>query len=812
MVKIKIPKSKQNKKNKLEQDKVIPDYWISQNDKRFPNWINKTFIKYKLTENSIISNKDFKPFKYQLFLRDYMQHSSPYRGILLYHGLGSGKTCSAITIAENLKKDRNIIVISPASLKNNFIGDSKTGLLFCGDKEYNDDIKSINKYYTFISSNASNTIQQMNSISFDNSVIIIDEVHNLISRIVGGLSGDNKQGKMIYKKLLQAKNCKIIALSGTPIVNNIYEIAILFNILRGYLYVSIFKIESMTEKYDILKLNEEFKTISEIFHMEINMKNKTIEFYLSIPPYNNSYQTIINSIIIIAKKNNIILEYNVHQEYTLFPDEGDNVGKIEFEKNFTMKNKNEEKLKNIELFKRRILGLVSYYKSKEENLPKIIKNEIIKVEMSNYQFEVYQKARAEEKISHKLAEIRVFSRQFSNFAFPPDIIRPGIGDKIAKKNKNKEDNENSARLMHATESDEYISEVKKDELQKYHKKIIEALYKLTEDSDKYLIKDKLDIYSNKMKKMLDIVENTKGLVFIYSDFRSLEGIEIFSRILDANGYSKYGNNKSGYKYALYTGTEDYNERSKIISIFNNIQNRNGDEIKIIMVTAAGSEGLDLKNIRSVLIMEPYWNNVRIQQVIGRAVRRNSHIDLPENERNVSIYRFLSIISYDNKKNLKLKDQMSTDEVILDIANKKEYITKEMLHLLKETSVDCVLNAYDNNENIECFNFGENPEGIAFMPKLGKDLSRGVESETRNIEIKLRHGAISKDNFVYFIQNKKVYKVDNILQSIDILPKFKQKVAIDLDKKEVYDHDVAIRSKLKIIIGTYDDNGKFSVKN
>ena len=59
-----------------------------------------------------------------------MNNDSPYKGILLYHGLGSGKTCTSITIAENLKKEKNIIIMLPASLKNNFI---YKGILFCGD-------------------------------------------------------------------------------------------------------------------------------------------------------------------------------------------------------------------------------------------------------------------------------------------------------------------------------------------------------------------------------------------------------------------------------------------------------------------------------------------------------------------------------------------------------------------------------------------------------------------------------------------------------------------------------------------------------
>ena len=63
--------------------------------------------------------------------------------------------------------------------------------------------------------------------------------------------------------------------------------------------------------------------------------------------------------------------------------------------------------------------------------------------------------------------------------------------------------------------------------------------------------------------------------------------------------------------------------------------------------------LDLKNIRSVLIMEPYWNEVRIKQVIGRAVRRGSHLNLPKKDQNVSIYRFITKFTESQIKNSQL---------------------------------------------------------------------------------------------------------------------------------------------------------------
>ena len=65
-----------------------------------------------------------------------------------------------------------------------------------------------------------------------------------------------------------------------------------------------------------------------------------------------------------------------------------------------------------------------------------------------------------------------------------------------------------------------------------------------------------------------------------------------------------------------------------------VGNLRGEMIKLLMLTKSGAEGLDLKHVRQVHVMEPYWHEVRIQQVIGRAIRLRSHKDLPDAEQTV----------------------------------------------------------------------------------------------------------------------------------------------------------------------------------
>ena len=92
--------------------------------------------------DSIYGSDDFSLLTHQKIVRDYMNVYTPYRGLLLYHGLGSGKTCSSIAIAEGFKTKNQIMVMTPASLRVNYLEELKK----CGDLLYKK-----NQYWEFIS-------------------------------------------------------------------------------------------------------------------------------------------------------------------------------------------------------------------------------------------------------------------------------------------------------------------------------------------------------------------------------------------------------------------------------------------------------------------------------------------------------------------------------------------------------------------------------------------------------------------------------------------------------------------------------------
>ena len=671
-------------KNKIEikrTNRIEPLEWVLPNKKAFPTWIYDTFITYKLDGKYRPVPNKFTPFKYQEFLRDYMQNNSPYRGVLLYHGLGSGKTCTAIEIAENLKNDKNIIIMLPAALKGNFINH---GILYCGDPKYKDNEKLWKSKYSFVSYNANNTPTQLKALgTLDDKVIIIEEAHNLISKLKSGLEGRSKHGLEIYNMLMNAHNLKIIALTGTPLINDLFELAVLFNVLRGFIEVTVFRIIDVDEKYGNKWIFEDFEkmlyTIDYIDYVEINKVNKSIEFHITVNSRDERYYDILDNIIRTCKEEGVIVKKLQTISYTLFPADDEGEG---FYKYFIATTKYGDSLINTELFKRRIMGLVSYYKAHERDYPTEIENEVFRVVMSDDQREIYSRIRELEKKTERGSAksvkkkdatkiqslFRVYSRQACNFVFPDEIIRPYRNPKfvinLKKKNKNNNsisDNE-FKKMLHADYNENTNNKLKISK--EYKMRQDNALKKLEEKADVYLRpgKDGLDKYSPKMKAILENINKSKGPVFVYSDFRNLEGIEVFSLVLKANGYSYYKETDTNPKYAIYSGSEKEDERNQIVKIFNDPDNKHGEKIKVILSTRAGVEGLDLKYIRQVHIMEPYWNELRIKQAIGRAVRRGSHKDLPNNERNVEVFKYLSVLDNDLKQ--KSGESLSTGRIYI----------------------------------------------------------------------------------------------------------------------------------------------------
>ncbi len=147
--------------------------------------------------------------------------------------------------------------------------------------------------------------------------------------------------------------------------------------------------------------------------------------------------------------------------------------------------------------------------------------------------------------------------------------------------------------------------------------------------------------SCKFEKLLKKISKTTGPIFIYSEFIE-HTIKLLEKILLLNGYKQYINEKSTNSFIVLEGDVDSNKRTKLINIFNQSNNKNGEIIKIVIGSKVLKEGISLKNIRQVHILEPWYNMSRLEQVWGRAIRACSHVLLPSEKQKVTIYLYASI--------------------------------------------------------------------------------------------------------------------------------------------------------------------------
>jgi len=119
------------------------------------------------------------------------------------------------------------------------------------------------------------------------------------------------------------------------------------------------------------------------------------------------------------------------------------------------------------------------------------------------------------------------------------------------------------------------------------------------------------------------------------------------------------------------------------------QNVYGKNIKVILITRTGSEGIDFKNIRQVHILDPWYNMNRNEQIIGRAVRNFSHRDLEFEKRNVMIYLHSTIMPDDG-------NEETADMYMYRISELKAIVMGRISRVMKENAIDCFINSRQKN--------------------------------------------------------------------------------------------------------------------
>jgi len=138
--------------------------------------------------------------------------------------------------------------------------------------------------------------------------------------------------------------------------------------------------------------------------------------------------------------------------------------------------------------------------------------------------------------------------------------------------------------------------------------------------------------------------------------------------------------KKGVPHHVFTGGLKDSERREIVEDYNS------GNVKILLVSGAGSEGLDLKGTKLMQLMEPHWNQSRLDQMTGRAVRHGSHAHLPEEERVVKVRRYFS----NPKRGLMqrwgmVEKDTGADQYMSNLSETKQQLITQFLEVLKESS-------------------------------------------------------------------------------------------------------------------------------
>lgn len=533
-----------NHKKYSEDDTIfkvpLPQSYVLNNKMSFVTEIRDKLNEYLTlsgkqldTESSCedsLTNTGFDPLIHQELVKQYLNSYSPYRGLVLYHGLGSGKTCTSIGVIEAMKTTKKkIFILTPASLRKNYISQMK----FCGstffqedgDWEYvefpkdatraefikdvhrltklpidgylnkkrgvylqrktpkgdNDfvkiDKKALNEQinemikarFHFISYNgitmgswfAKYKGENANYNPFDNSVVIVDEAHNFVSRIVNKLNVKGTSASVeMYNHILSADNCNVVMLTGTPLINYPNELGVLFNLVSGYNLVIELHCSHDNKKMISLKnFKEALNSLGNIDYITYVENTNTLKVMRNPYgfvndasgkiTYNTNQQMTVQEfkdkiIKLLEEAGYKILNLsdaknNSIKTYKKFPDT-----KESFDTIFIDRQNNG--LKNKQYFQTKIAGMVSYVGDKKELMPSIISSGqdddifVEVVEMTENVMKHYDTARAlERSLDSKMktkkgnvkggdkeeqtSSYKIFSRAACNFVFPSKMNR-----------------------------------------------------------------------------------------------------------------------------------------------------------------------------------------------------------------------------------------------------------------------------------------------------------------------------------------------------------------------------------------------------
>lgn len=435
-------------------------------------------------------------------------------------------------------------------------------------------------------------------------------------------------------------------------------------------------------------------------------------------------------------------------------------------------NKNKE-LIYPELLKKTCIGLTSFQRRSDIDIFKNVEESenlggkkifFIDITMSQDQSDMY-KIVSQIELKSKSKGFRTLRKLVNTFAFLDIKIKSEKIDEeekylhiIKKKIEIFENHMNNIKPF----SKDFINQIKNETLEIYEDSILVKNLNLKINDNKSFVYNsevkkknnfyleminfsKLHSYSSKYIKTCQLILQSRGKCLIYQPFVSFEGVKTFTTYLD----------KFNISYIEYT-QETRKNRTELITLFNNKNNIYGEKIKCCVLSSAGTEGISMTNVTDLIVMDIPWSGSNLEQIFGRAIRLNSHLELPPGERYVNIFILL---------NSTFKTNLSVDKEILNIILRKEREKIEIIKILKDTSIENIHKMYPFEEPVKSLNFYPLINNIYDVEKEQRD-NISILKELIKIKFFYDDSLDIIDEGYLNEDNNKIYKDNKLIGIID----------------------------------------------
>lgn len=628
--------------------------------------IHPTLNETQFEKRSKAYCEGYEKFMYQYIAQQHLSPFSPYRGLLLYHGLGFGKTCSAITFAEAWLDKRvgtdvhdEVWVITSNALTDNFKSQlyrRESGTRQCLGEAYRYlSPKAIEARYTFFTYDKFGSVVKEKADAHRlkswarNRILIIDEAHNLRNPTIRGAIG-------LEMFLKAGTNNRLVLLSATPMFDQPDELTqllyyLVLNDHRTDLAMSADKIQKAT------------------FYQTVNGETVLNKQWIPI------FKQLCGNYVSYVKGRNP----------------------------FTLATRLTPAHSGITLLTPATVPKEGYFPTMsavDGHWTQYIEDGLLATELSDLHSDVlFHTKFIKETVKTKMARA---TKPVDGDGAPPintnilegtNVLYPGT--KTGKRGKS-----------YFVGSDGFQAILKPIPI----KNSTRVYYDYYSKPYLYPCDAYLKTFAGKLYATASYLQKSSGIVLIYSHF-IWSGVMPMAVVLEHLGYNRFQDSNllkpgagdaandplcaagelpktPGRHYTILcsdptiSGVEHFQQ---LLDVINSDDNQHGEKIKVILMSPVASEGISFKNVREVHILDPWYHLNRLEQVIGRSIRTCSHQSLPLAERNVSV--FLHVSQY--APNV-VKNKETYDLYTYRIASDKKQKTTEIEAMLRDNALDCAL--------------------------------------------------------------------------------------------------------------------------